>query len=138
MLTTVFKHLLICFHWLSLPEACNWMCVSVLVCVCACAEICGECLIIWLYMFILIHPSGGLCEARRNQAPATPAISGMRNSPHLFTHCLVFHITSARPFIICHLSHNTWFYFIHFTIFTHYPTPDDAEYGSSRCFNCSK
>lgn len=39
-LATVFKHLLICFHWFSQPEAFSRMSVFV------CAETCGEFLII--------------------------------------------------------------------------------------------
>lgn len=101
VLSTVFKHLLICLHWLSQPEACNRTCV------CECSSVCGEYLIIWLYMFILIHPLWGWCEALRNQAPDKLAVSGTRNSPYFFTRCLVLCITSACSFLISHLSHNT-------------------------------
>lgn len=39
-LSSVFRHLLICFHWFSQPQASSRMSVFV------CAEICGEFLII--------------------------------------------------------------------------------------------
>ena len=57
------------------------------------------------YLIIYVYSNSSLwrAEARRNQAPDTPAISGTRKSPHLVTHCLVLRTTSARPFIICHL-----------------------------------